>query len=262
MRRRAFTLIELLIVIAIIGVLAGLLMPVFSRVKERAKITKTRGLIAELEGALRAYKDDAMEFPYETCSATGFVTPAPLFGISGDPNIPDESFYYQLLNYGTSSPYTKKGKEDVYAPASNYPKRLLLKDPWWRKGPTFSADPNLAGGDDNHLRYFRGPQRSTPGLTAEGPAGTTTLTHYRYWLETFRGNVTTYNLWSLGPNRMDDSSNQSSATLWNASMLAVPSYVPGTSAGAGGDMGADPKAADLSGIQDDITNWNSNTLSK
>jgi prepilin-type N-terminal cleavage/methylation domain-containing protein len=55
-RRRAFTLIELLTVIAIIGVLAAMLFPVFSSVKRRSLINHADAEMAQLETAIDRYK--------------------------------------------------------------------------------------------------------------------------------------------------------------------------------------------------------------
>ncbi|MDP2896353.1 MAG: prepilin-type N-terminal cleavage/methylation domain-containing protein [bacterium] len=61
-RKKAFTLIELLAVIAIIGILAGFIFAAVSGAIERAKITKTRAAINSLELALKNYERDAGSF--------------------------------------------------------------------------------------------------------------------------------------------------------------------------------------------------------
>jgi prepilin-type N-terminal cleavage/methylation domain-containing protein/prepilin-type processing-associated H-X9-DG protein len=55
---RAFTLIELLMVIAIIGILAALLLPVLSRAKERAKATQCVGNQRQIILVTKVYLDD------------------------------------------------------------------------------------------------------------------------------------------------------------------------------------------------------------
>ena len=57
LRIRGFTLVELLVVISIIAILMGLLIPAISLVKERAKQAKARTQLAQVQAALKIYKD-------------------------------------------------------------------------------------------------------------------------------------------------------------------------------------------------------------
>ena len=62
-RRRAFTLIELLIVIAIIAILAALLFPVGAKIKNGATIKKAQAELAQVETAINSYKAKYGHFP-------------------------------------------------------------------------------------------------------------------------------------------------------------------------------------------------------
>jgi len=61
--RAGFTLIELIVVIAIIGILVAILFPVFSRVREKARQTKCRAHLMQLITALKEYRTDNGRYP-------------------------------------------------------------------------------------------------------------------------------------------------------------------------------------------------------
>jgi type II secretion system protein G len=73
--KRAFTLIEILVVISIIGLLMGTLLPAVSRAREQAKVTVVNAELRQIGIALDMYFDDNSKFPptQEDC-ATGKLT--------------------------------------------------------------------------------------------------------------------------------------------------------------------------------------------
>ena len=85
--RSAFTLVELLVVIGIIGLLIGLLLPALGKVIQRAKATQTQGTMQEFAKACDAYFQEFGEYPsavpdeylYTTASGTA---------MNGDTDIP------------------------------------------------------------------------------------------------------------------------------------------------------------------------------
>ena len=62
-RHDGFTLIEILVVIAIIVILMGLLFPVFRGARERARQAKCMSNLRQLATALQMYKQDNMRYP-------------------------------------------------------------------------------------------------------------------------------------------------------------------------------------------------------
>lgn len=62
-RITAFTLVEMLVVIAIIAILASILIPVIARSKTKAKVATTRVQMAEIDLAIKSYKSDYERYP-------------------------------------------------------------------------------------------------------------------------------------------------------------------------------------------------------
>ncbi|RJP27243.1 MAG: prepilin-type N-terminal cleavage/methylation domain-containing protein [Candidatus Omnitrophota bacterium] len=76
-RNNAFTLIELLIVVAIIGILAAIAVPNFLNAQVRAKVARVQGDFQAFSVALETYSLDAGRYP--VVSNCGAVTDSMLF---------------------------------------------------------------------------------------------------------------------------------------------------------------------------------------
>jgi len=61
--RKGFTLIEMLVVIAIIAILAGMLLPVLNQIRRYTKRTKAKEMIYQTKTAFKQYLVDYRKFP-------------------------------------------------------------------------------------------------------------------------------------------------------------------------------------------------------
>src|SRR6186713_1738012 len=68
----AFTLIELLIVVAIIAILAAIAVPNFLEAQTRAKVSRVRNDLRALATGIESYRVDNNSYPDGTDSATGY----------------------------------------------------------------------------------------------------------------------------------------------------------------------------------------------
>lgn len=88
MKRNGFTLIELMIVIAIIGILAGIATPVFSKARDRAREAKCFEYSSLLTRLCNQYNIEKRENPGDVKDLIPFVSgnkelKCPIFGAYG-----------------------------------------------------------------------------------------------------------------------------------------------------------------------------------
>ena len=69
----AFTLVEMLVVVAIIGILAGIILPAVLKAKQKAKIAYARTQMKQIEHSITAYKTDYGRFPSSINAANSGV---------------------------------------------------------------------------------------------------------------------------------------------------------------------------------------------
>jgi type II secretion system protein G len=100
---KAFTLIELLIVVAIIAILAAIAVPNFLEAQTRAKITRGKADMRSIGTALEMYRMDNGAYPYGDFTVFGcakITTPvAYIATIPQDPFIPLEKWHEYSPNY-------------------------------------------------------------------------------------------------------------------------------------------------------------------
>ncbi len=199
--RQAMSLIELLVVISIIGVLAGLILPAVGNVKKKAKVVQAQKDMADLKGAISVYQNDYSRLPASSAAAgvgTDFT-----FGTSGTgygTNVNNNNNVgYQagnaelmvILTAGTFPSYTphasiqgnaKNPRRNPYFNAkssgnagANAGPGLgtdgVMRDPWG--SPYIVAlDLNYDGWVSNSVYRLNGVSAAGVGLAQQGTAGT------------------------------------------------------------------------------------------
>jgi type IV pilus assembly protein PilA len=69
MRQAGFTLIELMIVVAIIGILAAIAIPAYQDYTIRAQVVEAFSLASELKGPIQEYRKERGRFPVDNAAA-------------------------------------------------------------------------------------------------------------------------------------------------------------------------------------------------
>jgi general secretion pathway protein G len=230
--RQAFTLVELLAVIAVIAILAAIMLKTAQYIYIRTNIAKVKADMEKIKSALEEYR---MEYG---------VYPAVTNVSSGRPKNPKYSWHYSSSNmeyFVHEKPMKEKGRSFVdptivtyqtnvwytegysghnyigYVPAEGNVNKFVqdLKDDYYTRAYDILIETNLVILDPwgNEYRYYH--DVVTGGLNNQGKYG--------------------YDLWSFGPDK---------ASFYNGKLTWCPEV------GWPDFYGEDPAK-----IADDITNW-------
>ena len=104
---RGFTLIEMMIVVAIIAILVAILVPNFMRARAQAQTAACEANLKEIATALELYQTDHQQYP-DVTAATNVTSTEPNIGpylrqTPIDPVAPTGNYTYQVTNPGSGT---------------------------------------------------------------------------------------------------------------------------------------------------------------
>jgi prepilin-type N-terminal cleavage/methylation domain-containing protein len=231
-RRAGFTLVELLTVIAIIGILAALLLPVLSAVKKRAQMVKAQTEMQALATAIQAYDSAYGRFPTSQNPGNGDFTyggsvlaNAGFTGASTTTNSEVIAILMDLTNYpGTTTPtinanYKKNPQQTIFLTAKmsgdtfspGVGTDLVYRDPW---GNPYIISMDLNYDEMCEDAFYGQPKISGPATPPNPSTGLILAPDGNY---AYRGKVM---VWSAGPDGLIDpvsgfgSANKDNVLTW------------------------------------------------
>lgn len=155
--QKAFTLVELLVVILIVGILAALLLPALAKAKQSAISIKCRSNLRQVGLALAMYVGDMGMYPYWRNPDTG------------EASVPGDAQWPQLL-----APYLQRTKATPGAPTANAAKAAADAETVFRcpiPGPQIPGSSEILRNEYGYnlyglawTSYARAPRDSYLGL--------------------------------------------------------------------------------------------------
>lgn len=153
-RSAGFTVVELLAVVAVIGLLIAILVPALGKARQAAKKLTTRTDINAIATGLEAFKTDNASDP--ACMATGGY---PSSAVRDDPTVPGDNY---LLGAQWVVRYMV-GKDGAgYIPEKNVPRQLVNQPEAWYESDISRAGPYVPAGRVPTVQ-LRGDEQALPG---------------------------------------------------------------------------------------------------
>ena len=93
-KKKGFTLLELLVVLAILAILIAIAVPVYKGQKEKAAITAHNANVRVLETAVESYRQDKGEYPkdVEQLKNDGYIKSVPAVPSSNDKSLKNKNY--------------------------------------------------------------------------------------------------------------------------------------------------------------------------
>lgn len=160
-RKRAFTLIEMLTVIAIIAILAGLLVPALGKARQKAKEAKALTEIKSIEGACLAYYTEYGKWPH-TWGGASDTSYGGLGGYAWNRDLMDVLRSIDSGSGGGNPGFSANPRRIVFleVPAKSLDADRNFLDPWGKQ-----YEITLDTGYDNICNNLKGDYPDVPNRT-------------------------------------------------------------------------------------------------
>lgn len=129
MNRKAFSLVELLVVVAIIGILAVILVPNVQENLKRAKVAQTKAMISSIEMAVVTYENDFGQYPESFDPQQLFIAVTAQASAPYEPDSDEFRLYDQgqQLWINPDSPTTDERRQNLLSQGGVPPRGMLAQ---------------------------------------------------------------------------------------------------------------------------------------